>query len=183
MCYGLYPGVVATRKSRTTYGVAVVSRFQRGRDPESKLVVRDGVEWCTGVFDVLVRAGDSVGLDDPVVRSYAPIGPDQRVSIITVYASDNPDVRFVTDNGVHKCGTLRLELSESSSTPTVPSQDAGGESSVSTARLPPPREIRAKMIFGDTEIKVVAVEVATGKSVRAKFDFLSGAHRQQNSKV
>jgi hypothetical protein len=135
------------------------------------LVVRDGVEWCVDVFDVLVRAGDSVGFDDPVVRSYAPIGSDQHVSIITVYASDNPDVRFVTDSGVHKCGTLRLELSESSSKPTV-----------STSRPPPPREIRAKMIFGDTEIKAVAVEVATGKSVRANFDFLSG-HRLQSSKV
>lgn len=178
MCYGLQPGVIANRISRTTYGVAVVNRFQRGRDPESKLVVRDGVEWCVDVFDVLVRAGDAVGLEDPVVRSYAPIGHGQRVSIITVYASDNPDVRFISDAGVRKCGTLRLELTQL--TPAQPPSiaDASGDLSVGvSSHSQPPREIRAKMVFGDTEIKVIAVEVATGRSVRATFDFLSTEKR------
>lgn len=167
VCYGLQPGIVASRKSRQTYGVAVVNRFQRGRDPESKLVVRDGVEWCIDVFDVLIRAGDSVGLDDPVVRSYAPVTPGQRRSVFTVYASDSADVRFVTDPGVRKCGTLKLELSDAS-----PGQS---QLSVEDEQTTGPREIRTKMTFGDTEIKVVAVEVATGKSVRAQFDFLSGS--------
>uniref|UniRef100_A0A8C4RR44 Heat shock protein 12B n=1 Tax=Erpetoichthys calabaricus TaxID=27687 RepID=A0A8C4RR44_ERPCA len=35
------------------------------------------------------------------------------------------------------------------------------------------REIRASMQFGDTEIKVTAVDVLTSKSVRASIDFLS----------
>ena len=159
VCYGLEPGIVASRKSRLTYGVAVVNRFQRGRDPESKLALRDGVEWCTDVFDVLVRAGDSVGLDDPVVRSYAPVVTGQKSSVFTVYATESPDVRFVTDPGVRRCGTLKLELDQQSD------EESGSERTA-------PREIRTKMIFGDTEIKVVAIDVATGRSVRARFDFL-----------
>jgi len=161
-----------------TYGVAVVNRFQRGRDPESKLVVRDGVEWCVDVFDVLVRAGDSVGINDPVVRSYAPVTNGQRRSVFTVYASESPDVRFVTDHGVRKCGTLRLELDETGREQSLATAQHGDQSSniaFSIAQSPLPREIRAKMTFGDTEIKVVAIDVATGKSIRAQFDFMTGS--------
>lgn len=35
------------------------------------------------------------------------------------------------------------------------------------------REIQTRMIFGDTEIKVSALDVATGKCVRATIDFLN----------
>ena len=35
------------------------------------------------------------------------------------------------------------------------------------------REIQTRMVFGDTEIKVSALDVATGKCVRATIDFLN----------
>jgi hypothetical protein len=160
VCFGLHPGVVVTRKSPLTYGVSVLNRFQRGSDPESKLVVKDGIEWCVDVFDTLVRAGESVAVGDTVVRRYAPAAASQRTSVFNIYSTDCTDVRFVTDPGVKKCGRLKLELSEA-------------ESSF-TAGLPAvPREIQARMTFGDPEIKVVAVEVASGKVVRASIDFLN----------
>lgn len=179
MCYGLQPSIVASRKSRMTYGVAIVRRFERGRDPESKLAVRDNVEWCTDVFDVLVRAGDSVGLDDPVVRSYAPVG--RRTGVFTVYAADTsngrPVPRFVTDPGVSRCGALRLELDPADQpSPSSSASSSGAAPAVTPSR---PREIRARMTFGDTEVKVVAVDVVTGKSVRATFDFMSTGEKKK----
>jgi len=154
--------VVVTRKSRLTYGVSVLNRFRRGIDPESKLVVRDGVEWCSDVFDSLVNVGESVAVGDTVVRRYAPAAATQRLSVFTVYSTDKPHPRFVTDRGVRKCGTLRLEME-----PT----DAEGPAEDAAAGLP--REVQARMTFGDTEIKVVALQVSTGKTVRASIDFLS----------
>ena len=35
------------------------------------------------------------------------------------------------------------------------------------------REIQTRMVFGDTEIKVSALDVSTGKCVRATIDFLN----------
>jgi hypothetical protein len=35
------------------------------------------------------------------------------------------------------------------------------------------REIQTRMVFGDTEIKVSALDVTTGKCVRATIDFLN----------
>jgi len=35
------------------------------------------------------------------------------------------------------------------------------------------REIQTRMVFGDTEIKVSALDMTTGKCVRATIDFLN----------
>ena len=59
---------------------------------------------------------------------------------------------------MRKCGALSLELEPAEGGP-----DAAGAS-------PGRREIRAAMQFGDTEIKVTAVDVSTNRSVRAAID-------------
>lgn len=56
VCYGLEPGVVSTRRSALTYGVEVLHRFDSERHPQSNKIHKDGVDWCTGVFDTFVRA-------------------------------------------------------------------------------------------------------------------------------
>jgi len=56
VCNGLEPGAVTTRRSALTYGVEVLHRFDADRHPASSKVHRDGVDWCTGVFDTFVHA-------------------------------------------------------------------------------------------------------------------------------
>jgi hypothetical protein len=51
-----------------------------------------------------------------------------------------------------------------------PSKDHQNSSTISKNRR---REIQTRMVFGDTEIKVSALDVATGKCVRATIDFLN----------
>ncbi|KAL1424150.1 hypothetical protein MTO96_003648 [Rhipicephalus appendiculatus] len=97
----------------------------------------------------------SVGQGDAVVRSYTPAKSGQTRSIIHVYCSERDDVRFITDPGVVRCGTLVLDLSDTRHTPLRR------------------REIQARMVFGETEIKVSALDVATQKCVRADIDFLN----------
>ena len=64
---------------------------------------------------------------------------------------------FPYHQGVRKCGTLVLDLSDAQY----------------QQRLPKRREIQTRMIFGDTEIKVSALDVTTGKSVKVGIDFLN----------
>lgn len=59
----------------------------------------------------------------------------------------------MTDPGVRMFATLSLEL---------------GFSYLPKAR----REIRVTMEFGDTEIRASAVDVLSGNSIKATFDFL-----------
>jgi hypothetical protein len=165
VCFGLDPSTVTVRRSRHTYGVGVVRKFVHGRHPESKLVHRDGTDWCLEVFDKFVGAGDPVFVGGSVVRRYAPADRDQATSVIHVYCSENPEVQFVTDPGVVQCGTLRLDVADLPPPPSPSSHETTPSRRV--------REIQAKMTFGGTEIKVAAVDVTSGHCVRCTIDFLS----------
>jgi len=68
VCFGLDPGVVAERRSKLTYGAAVLHRFVRGKHPESKLVRRDGGEWCKDVLDRFVVVDQIVRRGETVMR-------------------------------------------------------------------------------------------------------------------
>jgi len=63
-------------------------------------------------------------------------------------------------------GTLVLDMFYD----VYPSIDHQNSSTISKDRR---REIQTRMVFGDTEIKVSALDVATGKCVRATIDFLN----------
>ncbi|KAG5831655.1 hypothetical protein ANANG_G00306050 [Anguilla anguilla] len=151
--FGLDPGVIKVRRSPLTYGVGVLNRYVEGRHPPDKMLVKDGTRWCTDVFDTFIAADQSVALGETVKRSYTPARPAQQVIVINVYCSEREQVGFISDPGVRKCGTLRLDVS-------------GTESPA------PRREIQTLMQFGDTEIRAMAVDVATSRSVRAGIDFL-----------
>ncbi|NWU83132.1 HS12A protein, partial [Onychorhynchus coronatus] len=153
--FGLDPAVIKVRRSPLTYGVGVLNRFVEGKHPPEKLLVKDGTRWCTDVFDKFISADQSVALGETVTRSYTPAKPSQLVIVINIYSSEQDNVSFITESGVKKCGTLRLDLT-------------GTDASV-----PNRREIKTLMQFGDTEIKAMAVDVATSKSVKVGIDFLN----------
>ncbi|WAR27206.1 HS12A-like protein [Mya arenaria] len=75
----------------------------------------------------------------------------QTTGPIRVYYTLDPDPMYVTDGGCHLAGTLN-----------VPLEGRGTN-----------RTIKARLIYGGTEIDVEATEVATGKVHRLKIDFLS----------
>ncbi|KAM4730224.1 heat shock 70 kDa protein 12A isoform 2-T2 [Anableps anableps] len=152
--FGLDPSVIKVRRSPLTYGVGVLNRFVEGKHPPEKLLIKDGTRWCTDVFDTFIAADQSVALGEMVKRSYTPAKPSQQVIVIHVYCSEKERVGFISEPGVRKCGTLRLDVS-------------GTESSA------PRREIQTLMQFGDTEIRAMAIDVSTGRTVKASIDFLS----------
>ncbi|XP_077638670.1 heat shock 70 kDa protein 12B [Lonchura striata] len=155
--FGLDPGVVRVRRSPLTYGVGVLNKFVEGKHPREKLLVKEGKNWCTDIFEKFVTVDQSVALGEVVQRSYCPARPGQRRTIINIYCCDTDDVVYITDPGVRKCGTISLELGDA------------GDAGPARGR----REIRTSMQFGDTEIKVTALDMSTARSVRATIDFLS----------
>uniref|UniRef100_A0A8C7DZH0 Heat shock protein 12B n=1 Tax=Oncorhynchus kisutch TaxID=8019 RepID=A0A8C7DZH0_ONCKI len=156
--FGLDPTVVRVRRCPLTYGVGVLNRFVEGRHPRDKLLVKEGRDWCTDILDRFVSVDQSVALGEVVRRSYTPARSGQRKIIINIYCSVSDDVVYISDPGVRKCGAITLDLPEA-----LPGAVAGAER----------REIRATMQFGDTEIKVTAVDMVTNQTVRAAIDFLS----------
>uniref|UniRef100_A0A8V5G6T2 Uncharacterized protein n=1 Tax=Melopsittacus undulatus TaxID=13146 RepID=A0A8V5G6T2_MELUD len=153
--FGLDPTVVRVRRSPLSYGVGVLNRFVEGQHPREKLLLKGGRMWCTDVFERFVAVDQSVALGEVVERSYCPARPGQRRTVINVYCSADDSARYITDPGVRRCGTVSLELERQ------------------CRHMGARREIRASMQFGDTEIKVTAVDVSTAKTVRATIDFLA----------
>ncbi|XP_068800026.1 heat shock 70 kDa protein 12B isoform X2 [Struthio camelus] len=156
--FGLDPTIVRVRRCPLTYGVGVLNKFVEGKHPREKLLVKEGKNWCTDIFEKFVSVDQSVALGEVVQRSYCPARAGQRKTIINIYCCATDDVVYITDPGVRKCGTISLELDDV--------DEAGG---AKRSR----REIRASMQFGDTEIKVTAMDIRTSKTVRATIDFLS----------
>ncbi|CAL1261544.1 unnamed protein product [Larinioides sclopetarius] len=151
--FGLDPTTINIRRLRMTYGVGVLNRFIHGVHPREKLVIKDGIQWCADVFDKFVVNEQSVDIGDVVVRRYTPAKDGQSCSVIHIYCSEKDNIFFITDPGVKRCATLILDLSDS--------------------RFIQGREIQTQMMFGDTEIKVSALDVTTGKCVKAEIDFLN----------
>ncbi|XP_017695306.1 PREDICTED: heat shock 70 kDa protein 12B-like, partial [Lepidothrix coronata] len=145
--FGLDPGVVRVRRSPLTYGVGVLNKFVEGKHPREKLLVKEGRNWCTDVFEKFVSVDQSVALGEVVQRSYCPARPGQRRTLINIYCSARDDVRYITDPGVRHCGTISLQLDGDGG-----DGGDGGDAGPARGR----REIRASMQFGDTEIKVTA---------------------------
>jgi len=98
--FGLDQSVVTVRRSRLTYGAAVLKRFVRGLHPESKLLRRSGVDWCRDVFDPYVVVDEIVRQGEIVVRPYAPASPSQTYIAIKIYSSQHPHPTYTTDDGV-----------------------------------------------------------------------------------
>ena len=81
-------------------------------------------------------------------------------------------LQFITDSGVEPCGSLRLTLE------TLPGPKLSGERSKKNNR-----EIQAKMLFGDTEIKATAVDIATNQSVKVYVNFMNESNPKYVTKL
>ena len=108
VCFGLDNTVVSTRRSRLTYGTGVLKRFVHGQHPDSKLLRRDGSDWCRDVFDPYVTVDQVVRLGDVVVRRYAPASPTQSYIAVTLFSSPHPAPTFTTDEHVTRCANNTL---------------------------------------------------------------------------
>ena len=151
--FGLDPTVVRVRRSALTYGVGVLNRFVPGRHPPEKRTKKDGVEWCTDVFDTFVTVDQSITLGERVTRRYTPAKSYQTSTVISVYSSEKEHVLYTSDPGVRRCGELYLEMPDTT----------GGKA----------RELEMTMLFGDTEIRVEAIDITSGKTAKASIDFLN----------
>jgi len=109
-----------------------------------------------------------ISVGETIVRRYSPASVDQSQIIINIFSSENARVGMVSEPGVTKCGRLRLQLD---SVPAVPSAAAGNPVRGGGGERRR-REVEATMTFGDTEIRVGALDVTTGNCVRACVEFL-----------
>jgi molecular chaperone DnaK (HSP70) len=71
----LLPGAIVSRISKKTYGTSVILPFDHALDLKPLLKVTNGVEYCRNRFDVFVKKGEGVEVNDCLTKNNAPRGP------------------------------------------------------------------------------------------------------------
>ncbi|KAF0761930.1 heat shock 70 kDa protein 12A-like [Aphis craccivora] len=86
-------------KAKHSYAVGIIKPFVDNTHPIEKLVIKDGKRWCTDLLDYLIEENDCIRDNETVIKKYTP-------------ANSSQDSIFVTDDGVLKCGSLKLTKNE-----------------------------------------------------------------------
>ncbi|MDZ7966419.1 MAG: Hsp70 family protein [Nostoc sp. DedSLP03] len=152
--YGLNPSIIPLRRSRLTYGCETSLPFDSTLDPETKKFwssYRKGY-YCKQRFDIFVKAGEPVEVNKGIeYDGYSPQQEDQKEIKFPFYSTEKQQVRYTDDPGVDKIGELIVE---------IPKTEINSK-----------HNIKVIMYFGDTEIKVEAINPESGRKYNIKFLF------------
>ncbi|GIL49982.1 hypothetical protein Vafri_6106, partial [Volvox africanus] len=116
--FGQYPGLVAARRSRQTYGISCRSLWtsedaasQATFGYPTKLWKEDDREYVAdGVFELYVRRNQLVQQDEVVRRTFCPTSKSTKAVGIDLYATEREDARYTEEPGMRKVATVIMEL-------------------------------------------------------------------------
>lgn len=151
---GHAPNIITDRVCRFTYGVACNKRFIEGKDKEEYRVKgRRGDNRCINRFKVYITAGVSVQLGEIIQKYKFHVANKNETGIdLPVYATEDPNPIYVTDDDCQRLGVLRIEM---------PDIKRGID-----------REAEVEMILGGTELAVKAIDLYTKEETVASLNFL-----------
>ena len=153
--FGVNPAIIRARRTRLTYGASCSQPFDELIDPESKKFwAKDlGHYRCDDRFYTLVTIRDSVPVNKEIVVQYTQIEAKGKSMYFEFYATSKKKVRYTDEKGVEKIGEMTVEM---------PSTEGGVN-----------RVVDLFCYFGDTEIKVKAVDRTSGSRCKRSLRFLS----------
>ncbi|KAH3886643.1 heat shock 70 kDa protein 12B-like [Dreissena polymorpha] len=158
--YGHDMFIFRSRISRATYGVETNVLFDETKHDQSKkwFYEEKGEYYCKDVFDVHVEKGQSVILNEQTGgKTYVPIFESQTQISLNLIESYDPgptgdQFMYTSQPSCKKVGEITVELTNTH----VPVAE---------------REVCVKMIYGGTQLSVIATESTTGQEYNAEIDF------------
>ncbi|KAH3854949.1 hypothetical protein DPMN_097508 [Dreissena polymorpha] len=152
--------IYKSRISRATYGVRTNVLFDDKKHDQTKkwLNNEDGKYYCNDVFDLHVKKGQSVVLNELTIgKTYLPMYKHQKQLTLQLFKSvsdghEDGTVMYTTDESCKKVGEISVDLSDTDTTN-------------------PKREACVRMIYGGTQLSVIATEPVTGKEYNADISF------------
>lgn len=150
--YAYNPEAFASRRSKYTYGFAVVKPWEAGvDDPMRKVSGSDGEMLCRGRFRVAVRHMQQVAIDEPFPFSIRPAHADAREVTVALYRTRASDPRYVDEPGSELVAEMAVDVSE-----TVGRDD---------------RPLSLLLFFGRSQISGEANDLVTKKQFKVTADF------------
>lgn len=154
--YGNNPARIRSRVAARTYGFGLLDAFDSALDPPERLYLNaEGKALCKGRFRVLVRRGEIIPVGSEKTSRVYPREGDQTQMRLSFFASDGDDPRYVDDDRVSQVGFVTIYL-----------PDAGTRRYAARERA-----IDVRTIFGETVIRVQAIDLATGYQTEAEIEF------------
>jgi molecular chaperone DnaK (HSP70) len=150
--FGLNPRVIISRIAKKTYGINTLTEFDPDKHPESKKKEINGEYFCQDVFDVFVRKGQSVRIDESITKIYCPVRAKQTVMKIVFYCTDKKDVEFINEDGVFQLGALSIDIGKAFQTVEE-------------------KMVKVTLMFGSTHIKAIATNKDSTEERKCEFEF------------
>ena len=127
--------------------------FEEGIDQPSKRVFNPhrNLHYCENRFSIFVNAYQDVDCDSVITNYYTPTEPDQKAIRFEIYSTTKKNPRYIDEVGVTKIGEFDISM------PNI----SGGIN----------REVKVDMCFGESEIKVKAIDLTSNseKSIPVHF--------------
>lgn len=142
------PKLVAGRRAAVAYGVQITAPWAEGM-PGKEWDDRLGKYMCYDVFWRFVKAGQLVAPDDEVTHTFHPLHVGATRISFKIYTTNNNESSYTTEPGMVNITKAVLVLPE-------------------PCRDPDTQRLRCKMTFGQTELRVTAVDVASGREVETE---------------
>jgi hypothetical protein len=147
------PSVIRARKARYTYGCDIHMPFEKDVDPDDKRVDTAIGLRCKDRFSVFVTRNEEVEVDRVVGQTFVPLTPDQSSIAFALYRTRDKAPRYVDEPHCKRIGEVEIDISGS-------------------LRLPfEERSVLLRMRFGDTHVKVEAVDPATQRTMATTVRF------------
>ncbi|XP_060574518.1 heat shock 70 kDa protein 12B-like [Ruditapes philippinarum] len=152
--FGHDPMVIRSRISRETYGIRINVKFDPNVHDEQKKQKRKitGEDYCQDIFHIHVRKGQSVvlGSSQPV-QKYKPMYEHQTKLRLLIYKSSSINPKYTDEVGCEKLGEIIVNF-ENTTEDTEKCVDV-------------------TMIYGGTELSVIAKDNVSGKEYKADITF------------
>lgn len=145
--YGHDPLLIKSRILRFTYGTNICPEFDPSVHKEEKKITVDGVDRCKECFSVILAAGTEVEAGHVEVQSYSPASIHQYGVMIKIFCSQEKKVQYTDDEGCFLLGEFLVPL---------PMNFVLGKLGCGD-----PQPFLVVYMFGDTELKVFAIDVIT----------------------
>ncbi|KAH3736870.1 heat shock 70 kDa protein 12A-like isoform X2 [Dreissena polymorpha] len=149
---GHCPNFITQRVAKYIYGVKSKRPFVKGSDPVEKLIKTDLGDYCDDQFSIFVQTGQTLNAGE--YQFEKKIGTAFIVNKsfnIDIYTTTNKDVKYVTDEGCTKIGSM-----------IVPISGRGID-----------QRVIVRFKIGGTEIKVECKEETTGRITSTSVDLLT----------
>lgn len=139
--FGHRPTSIKSRIIKYSYGVRTTPMFDPMVHDAKKRCIIDGVDRCKNVFSSFMKSGTPAEINHEVEKKYQTNEPFQKSVPLDLFYTVDENPKYTDESCVYRLGKMEVTIQNPSRCP---------------------RKVKVMYVFGDTVLKVKAVDMETG---------------------